>query len=61
MKVAVFSGGEIVERWTFGCREIGRFDEIFSRYAGFDRAILSSTRDETRSRKRCCAAGAVIF
>ena len=46
MKVAVFSGGEIVERWTFGCREIGRFDEIFSRYAGFDRAILSSTRDE---------------
>lgn len=52
MKAAVFNGGELLEQWTFGCREVGRLDGIFHRYAGITRSVLSSTRGECMEPER---------
>lgn len=44
-KAAVFSGGEIVERWCSESFGSGELEAILAGYPGIRRSILSSTRD----------------
>lgn len=47
MKAAVFSGGELIDRWVFGGDERGEFDGIFRKFPEIDKSVLSSTRDDS--------------
>lgn len=60
-KAAIFSGGEIIERWYSETLSTGDLDSILEKYPDIHGSILSSTRDEGGPLADCLSARIPFF